>query len=99
MANDDFYQLLDLENLNKYVSENSNKSLRIVLFLSGFVIGAIVPTLGIDLESIKRGLLFGLIIGFIWIALRYRQSGKEGLVETQNEIFVAFVYLICLINS
>ena len=85
--------ILDLDKLNKYVNENSKKSVRNAVFLIGAVCGTITPTLDLNLDSIKNGLLIGLVIGFIWIALRYKKLGESGIMKTQNEMAVVIVYM------
>lgn len=95
MANsDDFYQLLDPEKLNDYIRRNSKTSVRILVLLLGIVFGAIVPVLNLDSDFVKKGALVGLAIGFLWTAVRYKQSGSEGIAKTQKEVSVLFIYMV-----
>ena len=93
MPNEDFYQLMDLNNLNKFFDQHSKKYLRLLLLLTGIIAGIFVPALDIDFSSLKTGLYVGLPIGLFWGAFRYKKYGESGILKAQSELYVVFIYL------
>lgn len=93
MAEDDFFQLINVEEFKNYISK-TNKVIRFVLLLVGLFGGMLIPEVDFNLEPVRKGLIIGFAIGVVLIGIRYGRSGSEWVEESQSDIAVSLIYLI-----
>ncbi len=93
MLNDSLTDLAGLEKIKTFIGKSS-KRISAAMFLSGLAVGAVLPTIDLDLESIRKGTIAGFILGLLWVGMRFKQLGSAGIEKTQKDLVVAFFYLV-----
>jgi hypothetical protein len=93
MAESEFYLLDDLKRLDKYIKKNSKRTYRYGCLVTGLLVGIGAIDLHLNLKAIKGGVIVGMVSGFLWLGLKYKKQGIEGVRRTQSDVSVALVYL------